>query len=93
MDHFLIVRSLRSVELRYLRPVSLLGSEGRVHHVFDGEARHGALSEGDDLIDAFHHGVQLGVGLQGELTADLRTEEDGRWTTILLCFFILSALY
>lgn len=62
--------------MRYLWPVSLLGGEGHIHHVSDGQAGHGALGEGDDLVDALHHGVQLGVGLQRELTADLKTEEE-----------------
>lgn len=66
----------------YLRPVSCLGSKGFIHHVFDGEARHGALSEGNDLIDAFHHGVQLGVSPQRELCADLKTKESRAEATL-----------
>lgn len=57
--------------LQHLWPVSLLGCEGVIHHVFDGEPRHGALCKGDDLIDAFHHGIQLAVCLQRELATDL----------------------
>lgn len=61
--------------MHYLWPVSRLWGKGYIHHIFDGESRHGTLSEGNDLIDAFHHGVQRGVGLQRELSADLKTEE------------------
>ena len=63
-----------------LWPVSLLFSEGHVHHVSDGESGHGALSQGDDLVDAFHHGVQLAMGLQGELAADLWDKRGWRWS-------------
>lgn len=73
--HLSIIFGLE-VSVRYLWPVSLLGGEGHIHHVSDGQAGHGALGEGDDLVDALHHGVQLGVGLQRELTADLKTEEE-----------------
>lgn len=61
---------------QYLWPVSLLCGEGYIHHISDGEPSHGALSEGDDLVDAFHHGVQLAVRLQRELAADLKTRGD-----------------
>lgn len=62
--------------MHYLWPVSRLVGKGFVHHIFDGESGHGTLSEGNDLIYAFHHGVQLGVGIQRELSADLRTKEE-----------------
>lgn len=66
----------------HLRSVSSLGGEGIVHHVFDGEAGHGALSEGNDLIDAFHHRLQLSVSLQRELAADLKTRAERKhWET------------
>lgn len=61
---------------QYLRSVSRLSSERLVHYVSDGEPGHGALSERDDLIDALHHALQVSVGLQGELAADLRTKQD-----------------
>lgn len=68
-----------------LWPVSLLGSEGHVHHVSDGEAGHGALSQRNDLVDALHHRVQLGVSLQRELTADLKVEEEMQTTGGVVC--------
>lgn len=74
--HLSIIFGLEVLTRRYLWPVSLLGGEGHIHHVSDGQAGHGALGEGDDLVDALHHGVQLGVGLQRELAADLKTEEE-----------------
>ena len=67
---------------RYLRPVSLFGDESCVHHEFDGETGHGALSQRDDLVDALHHRVQFSVSLQGELSADLETEK-GTFTMFL----------
>ena len=60
--------------LLHLWPVSLLGGEGIIHHIFDGEPGHGTLREGNDPIDCFHRGVQLTVGLQREFTADLKRE-------------------
>lgn len=48
----------------YLWPVAPFFREGHVHNVFDGQAGHGALSQRDDLVDALHHGVQLGVSFK-----------------------------
>ena len=57
---------------RYLGPVSCLWGEGYIHGVLDSQAGHGALSQGNDLIDALHHGLRLEVGLQGKLIQDLQ---------------------
>lgn len=61
-----------------LGPVALLGGEGHVDGVSDGEAGHGALRQRDDLLDGLHHALQAGVALQGELAAHLQTGR-GRW--------------
>lgn len=58
-----------------LGPVPLLGREGHVHGVSDGEAGHGALGQRDDLVDGVHHAAQAGVALQRELAAHLQTRE------------------